>query len=156
MSNTHVYNGWEGGKSDQTISAQHTTRGSHNWNAGVCTPWACVPQDGRGGSSVVECQTCNRQISDLSSGRRMFSKINFLSWLSFWQHLFHPCVTAAACKRSWLFCQRCKWQVTAKHTCTIHMWLWIKWHYKLVHSYIMHTECVWDGSSFMWHQSCHN
>ena len=32
---------------------------------------------------------------------------------------FHPCVTAAARKRSRSFCQTCRWQVTAKHTCTM-------------------------------------
>ena len=35
----------------------------------------------------------------------------------------HPRVTAVARKRSRSFCQRCMWQVTAKHTCTLSMWL---------------------------------
>ena len=30
-----------------------------------------------------------------------------------------PCYRAVACKRTWSFCQRCRWQVTAKHTCTV-------------------------------------
>ena len=51
---------------------------------------------------------------------------NFLCWLLL-QYLFHLYVTAAVCKRSWSFCQKCRWQVTAKHTCTLCMWLWIKW-----------------------------
>ena len=29
-------------------------------------------------------------------------------------------VNAAACKRSWSFCQKCRWRVTAKHTCTLY------------------------------------
>ena len=29
---------------------------------------------------------------------------------------FHPHVTAMACKRTWLFYQKCRWQVTQKHT----------------------------------------
>ena len=31
-----------------------------------------------------------------------------------------PChVTAVACKRPWLFCQKCRWQVTLKHAYTL-------------------------------------
>ena len=37
-----------------------------------------------------------------------------------------PHVTAVACKRSESFCQKCRRQVTAKHTCTLHMWLYMK------------------------------
>ena len=29
--------------------------------------------------------------------------------------LFHPHVTAVACKRPWSFCKKCKWQVTPNH-----------------------------------------
>ena len=43
-------------------------------------------------------------------------------------------VTALACKRPRSFCQKCRWQVTAKHTCTLQMWLRMKWHCKLVNS----------------------
>ena len=31
---------------------------------------------------------------------------------------FHLCVNAVAHKRPWLFCQKCRWQVTPKHTYT--------------------------------------
>ena len=31
---------------------------------------------------------------------------------------FHPCVTAAACKRPQSFCQKCRWQITPKHAYT--------------------------------------
>ena len=64
---------------------------------------------------------------------------------------FHPSVTAVARKRSWSFCKKYWWQVTAKQACTLRMWL------------CMVTWCmvVWctqnlrrDGSSFMWHQPC--
>ena len=65
------------------------------------------------------------------------------------QYLFHPCVTAVACKISRSFCQKCRWQVTTKHAYTLRMWLCMKWH------------VVWctqnlhrDGSIFMWHQPC--
>ena len=30
-----------------------------------------------------------------------------------------PCVTAVAWKRPWSFCQKCRWQVTPKHTYTL-------------------------------------
>ena len=53
-----------------------------------------------------------------SSRRILFSRVNFLCWLLF-QYPFHPCVTAVACKRSWSFSQKCRWQVSAKHTYTL-------------------------------------
>ena len=62
-----------------------------------------------------------------------------------------PRITAGVHKRSWSFCQKCRWQVTAKHACTLHMWLCMKWHGALL--YGEHRMC-WDGSSFMWHQPC--
>ena len=33
--------------------------------------------------------------------------------------LFHPHVTAVACKRPWSFCQKCRWQVTPKQAYTL-------------------------------------
>ena len=77
-----------------------------------------------------------------------------LCWFSF-GYLFHPLVTTVAYKRSKPFCQKCKWQVTAKHTWTLRMWLWsgtvnwciIVWCAENVH---------WDGSSFTKHQPCNN
>ena len=42
---------------------------------------------------------------------------------------FHPHFATAACKRSQSFYQKCRRQVTDKHTCTlVPMWLWMKWH----------------------------
>ena len=85
---------------------------------------------GRGDSSVEEHWTHDQKVTDLTpsrSGRRiLFFRVNFLCWLLFW-YSFHPCV---ACKRAWSFCQKCGWQVTAKPTCTLCMWLQIKWHCK--------------------------
>ena len=64
---------------------------------------------------------------------------------------FHPCVTAVARKRSQSSCQKCRWQVTAKHS---HL------------TYVALREVTWcmvvcctqnlrrDGCSFMWHQPC--
>ena len=49
------------------------------------------------------------------------------------------------------FCQKCKWQVTAKHAYTLRMWLCMKWHGAWLYGvHRMHR----DGSSFMWHQPC--
>ena len=62
-----------------------------------------------------------------SGGRIFFSRVNFLCWLLFW-YLFHPRVTAVAHKRPRSFCQKRRWQVTAKHAYTSCMWLYMKWH----------------------------
>ena len=56
------------------------------------------------------------------------------------RYLFHCCATAVACKISRSFCQKCRWQVTAKHTFTLPMWLWMKWQCKLVHGWMVYTE----------------
>ena len=62
-----------------------------------------------------------------SGGRIFFSKVDFLCWLLF-RYPFHPRVTAVTRKRSQSFCQKCRWQVTAKHAYTLGMWLCMKWH----------------------------
>ena len=56
-----------------------------------------------------------------------FSDVNFLCLLLF-LYLLRPCVTAVAPKRSQSFCQKCWWLVTDKHACTLHLWLYMKWH----------------------------
>ena len=89
------------------------------------------------------------------SGARMFSRVNFLCWLLF-RYAFHPCVTAVACKRSQSFCQKCRWQVTAKHTYTLPIWLWMKWHRNLVHGWMVYTELAPKRQHFTWHQPCNN
>ena len=59
-----------------------------------------------------------------------------------------PSITAAAHKISCSFCQKDRVQVTAKRTCTLHMWLW-----KLVHGgslygvHRMRTTAVSQGTS---------
>ena len=109
---------------------------------------------GAGIAQWLECRTCDRKVVGLNpcwSGRRIFfSRVNFLCWLLFW-HLFHPLVTAVACKRPRSFCQKCMWQVTAKHMYTLCMWLCMKRHGAWL--YGVHRTCR-DGSSFMWHQPC--
>jgi len=54
-------------------------------------------------------------------------------------------------KRSRSFCQKCRWQVTAKHSYTLCMWLCMKWHGAWL--YGVHRTRR-DGSSFLWHQPC--
>ena len=85
-----------------------------------------------------------------NGGRIFFSRVNFLCWLLFW-YPFHPRVTAVARKRSRSSCQKCRWQVTAKHAYTLHMWLCMKWHSAWL--YGVHRTRR-DGSRFMWHQPC--
>ena len=102
-------------------------------------------------SSVVERRTRDRKVSGSrpcrSSGRLFFSRVNFLCWL-FFQYPFHPCVTAVARKRSQPFGQTCWWQVTAKHTCTLRMWLCIKW---LVNCCVVEW-CTQNGGISTWQQ----
>ena len=62
-----------------------------------------------------------------SGGRIFFSRVNFLCWLLF-RYPFHPRVTAVARKRPRSFCEKRRWQVTAKHAYTLRMWLCMKWH----------------------------
>ena len=77
---------------------------------------------------------------------------DLLPWLLF-LYPSHPNVTTVACKRFQSFYQKCRWQVTAKHTCTLPMWLWMVWHDAWL--YGVHRTCQ-DSSSFMWHQPCKN
>ena len=74
-----------------------------------------------------------------SGGRIFFSRVNFLCWLLF-RYPFHPRVTAVARKRSPSFCQKCRWQFTAKHAYTLRMWLCMKWHGAWL--YGVHRTCA--------------
>ena len=49
-------------------------------------------------------------------------------------------VTAVARKRSRSFCQKWRWQVTAKHAYTLRMWLCVKWHGAWL--YGVHRTCA--------------
>ena len=113
---------------------------STNWGVGIAQ-W-------------LERRTHDWKVAGLNpcgSGRRIFfSRVNLLCWLLL-GYPFHPCVTAVACKRPQPFCQMCRRQVTAKHACTLCMWLCMKWHGAWL--YGVHRTHR-DGSSFMWHQPC--
>ena len=61
--------------------------------------------------------------------------------------------TAVPRKRSRSFCQKCRWQLTAKHAYTIRMWLCMKLTWCMVSWCTQNLRR--DGSSFMWHQPCH-
>ena len=90
-----------------------------------------------------------------SGGRTFFSRVNFLCWLLF-RYPFHHRVTAKARKRSRSFCQKCRWHITAKHAYTLPMWLWMKWHCKLAHSWMVYTELAPRRQHFTWHLPCNN
>ena len=113
----------------------------YSWGAGIETQW-------------LEHWTRDRKVAVSnpcwSGGRIFFSQVNFLHWLLF-RYPFHPHVTAVAHKRPWSFCQKCRWQVTVKHACTLRMWLCMKWYGACLHG--VHTVRR-DGISFMWHQPC--
>ena len=57
-----------------------------------------------------------------NGGRIFFSRVDFLCWLLF-RYPFHPRVTTVARKKSRSFCQKCRWQVTAKRAYTLRMWI---------------------------------
>ena len=90
-----------------------------------------ITYTGGGDSSVVRLPDSWLKVAGSNPCRSgkiiFFSRINSLCWLLL-QYPFHPCVTTVACKRSQSFCRKCRWQVTAKHTYTLHMWLCMKWH----------------------------
>ena len=54
---------------------------------------------------------------EFESQQEWHENFHFVCWLI--QCLFHPHVTAVACRRPWSFCQKCRWQVTPKHTYTL-------------------------------------
>ena len=55
---------------------------------------------------------------------------------------FYPRVTAAVARKisRRLFCQKCRWQGTAKHAYTLRMWLCMKWHGAWL--YGVHRTCA--------------
>ena len=112
---------------------------------------------GAGIAQWLEHQTRDRKVLGSSpgrcAGRIFFSRVNLLCRLLF-RYLIHPHVTAVARKRSWSFWQKCRWQVTAKHTYTLPMWLWMKWHCNLVHGWMVYTELAPKQQHFTWHQPC--
>ena len=107
----------QGSKRKQNQSKSLCERTSCMWGAGIAQ-W-------------LERRTRDRKVAGSnpcrSGGRIFFSRVNFLCWLLF-RYPFHPRVTAVARKRPRSFCQKRRWQVTAKHAYTLRMWLCMKWH----------------------------
>ena len=61
-----------------------------------------------------------------------------------------PCYRSiVARERSRSFCQKCRWQVTAKHACSLRMWLCVKWHVRgcMVYTERAETAAVSRGTS---------
>ena len=113
----------------------------------ACVLWATQQQASClvGNSSVVRVPDSwlkGHRFESLLEQRENFllqGRLSQLCWLLF-QHPFQPCVTAAACKRSQSFCQKCRWQVTAKHTYPLRMWLCMMWHGAWL--YGVHRTCA--------------
>ena len=92
------------------------------------TLWRCWGGGG-GGAGIaqwLEHRTRDWKVAGSNpcwnGGRIFFSRVDFLCWLLF-RYPFHPRVTAVARKKSRSFCQKCRWQVTAKHAYTLRMWI---------------------------------
>ena len=86
---------------------------------------------GSGDSSVVRAPNSwskGRGFESLLERRENFLLQGQLSVLTLISVSVHPRVTAVARKRPRSFCQRHRWQVTAKHAYTLCMWLCMKWH----------------------------
>ena len=119
------------------------------------TPISAMKRTGVGIAQRLERRSPDRKVAGSnpcrSGGIKKFSRVNFLCWLLF-RYPFHPRVTAVARKRPRSFCQKCRWQVTAKHA--LHLtyvalhevaWCMVVWCTQNLRRY---------GSSFMWHQPC--
>ena len=112
---------------------------------------------GAGMPQWLECRTHDWKVTGSNccscGGRILLFRMNFLCWLLF-QYPFHPPCYCSSTWRSRSFCQKCRWQVTAKYAYTLRMWLCTKWHV----TWCMVVWCTQnlrqDGSSFMWHHLC--
>ena len=142
------------GKSPVLVLQQHPKETVSLWDCSgenIFSQYCVLCEDTAGLAQWLERQTCDQKVlgssPSRSHGKNLFSRVNFLCWLLFWYPL-HPHVTAIAYIRSRPFCQKCRWQVTAKHTYTLPMWLWKKWHRKLVHGWMVYTELALRWQQF--------
>ena len=72
---------------------------------------------------------------------RLFSSPGSILCVDLFQYPFHPRVTAVARKISLSFCQKWRWQVTAKHAYILRMWFnCMKWHGAWL--YGLHRTCA--------------
>ena len=70
-------------------------------------------------------------------GKSSFSELAFCA-----DSYFGICLTAVACKRSSRSAKSAGGRLRLKTTYTLPMWLWIKWHCKLVHGWMVYIEIV--------------
>jgi len=88
--------------------------------------YAYLMPEGAGIAQWLERRTRDWKVAGSNpcwnGGRIFFSRVDYLCWLLF-RYPFHPRVTTVARKKSRSFCQRCRWQVTAKHAYTLRMWI---------------------------------
>ena len=89
----------------------------------------CRTLEGAGIAQWLERRTRDWKVAGSNpcwnGGRILFSRVDFLCWLLF-RYPFHPRVTTVARKKSRSFCQKCRWQVTAKHAYTLRMLFFIE------------------------------
>ena len=102
---------WGGGGA-QNLSIKKGSRPFSDWGAGIAQWLEHRTRDWK----VAGSNPC------WNGGRIFFSRVDFLCWLLF-RYPFHPRVTTVARKKSRSFCQKCRWQVTAKHAYTLRMWI---------------------------------
>ena len=117
------------GVTSVTHSEKDKTKAQQQIRTHVRSCFICVPSDPEGGAGIA--QRLERRTRDWkvagsnpcwNGGRIFFSRVDFLCWLLF-RYPFHPRVTTVARKKSRSFCQKCRWQVTAKHAYTLRMWI---------------------------------
>ena len=123
-------------------------------NCKKCVAWHIWTTSGSSDSSVVRTPDSPSQDLGFESRqeRRLFffSRVNLLRWLLL-RYPFHLPVTAVVHQKKWIkkqkkqkqlpvtFWQTCRWLVTAKHACTLRMWICMKWR-DMVHGCMVYTE----------------
>ena len=95
---------------------------------GKLREWTVESFRGAGIVQWLQRRTRDRKVAGSSpcSGIILLLRSQFSVLTLHSRYPFHAHVSAAARKRSRSFCQTCRWQVTAKHACTVHnivMWL---------------------------------
>ena len=120
-------------------------------------PGTSEPHRGVAIAQWLELRIRDPKISGWSPGKSggrffLFSRVNLLRWLLL-RYPFHPRVTAVVHQKKWIkkkkhnkkqqlpvtFGQTCRWLITAKHACTLRMWLCMKWR-DIVHGCVVYTE----------------
>ena len=122
------------------LPAPHYAREEIQWRAvrwGHVHAWQQGSEDS---SVVIAWWSKGRRFESLQEGWKNFLLQGQLSVLTLISMSVPPRVTAVVRKRPRSFCQKCKWQVTAKHAYTLRMWLCMKWHGAWL--YDVHRTCA--------------